>query len=164
MRNFFKKAGQAIAMLFGKAFGFAKKSSSIAVNVTNIIKLIVENPTLELATELTKFTEVDDKILEFVKKIIPDVAKSVGLFHGFVNESDSPEESLQKLLDYLKQSTKGTRADFWIRLAAEFNLRLLPEIKEAYRDENISFSESLVLTQIAYGIFKEEQEKDKKEE
>jgi hypothetical protein len=130
--------------IFGNSLVWLKKNSQIAVNVTQKLKEIIESPVADLVTALIP-GELDNKIKDLLRKIVPEVAIKVGIAHNILQASEEPNEAIAKIVEYLKTLPKEGRAAFWIQFAGELNFVLA--------DGEITFPEAVALSQLVYAEF-----------
>lgn len=124
-----------------KGDAFIRKHGEIAVKVTQALKSAVESNIVKTAVELTP-TDLDDRALLVAQQVIPKVAFHVALGMGLVKETNSPEEAVKALQEYLQGILPYGRAKFWADFAAEALVYL--------QDGKISWKEGNKLTQMYY--------------
>ncbi|MEB2775249.1 hypothetical protein SYJ56_08010 [Algoriphagus sp. D3-2-R+10] len=141
MKKIFEYIKNFIQKWIGVSFDFLKDNSGVAVNVTNKIKEIVESPLADIVTGIIP-SDVDDKIKDRLRVIIPVVVDKLAILHGIVSVNEKNSDSIALIIEHLKLMNKDLRIDFWIRFAGELNIAL--------SDGELSLSEGISLTQIIY--------------
>ena len=141
MKRIFQYVKDFIQKWIGISFEFAKDNSGVAVDVTNKIKEIVESPVADIVTAIIP-SDIDDKIKNKLRLVLPVVAEKMAIMHGILQVSDSNNNTVALIIEHLKSVNKDVRIDFWIRMAAELNIALT--------DGKISLSEAIALSQIIY--------------
>ncbi len=124
-----------------KSYAFAEKNSYIAVRITGNLKTLVESKIVTTIVDITP-TEIDNRILPIVRRVVPKVAFKIALIHEFMKSTDNPKEAVAALIVFLKTLTVDARADFWIRFSAELTIAL--------SDGKLTLTEGLILSQMAY--------------
>lgn len=127
------------------AFKALRKNSGIAVSITNRIKQIVENPITDIITDLIP-GDLDDKIHEKLKVIVPQVAFKLAIAHKILQENETDSKAVENIITYLKTLKPDARIGFWIHFTGELNM--------AMADQKITLSEAVSLTQMVYLEFK----------
>jgi hypothetical protein len=144
MKNLFQQIFTWVKTTLGVVFDRFKTISVVAVNVTAKLKFIVESEVLDVAVDLIP-GNLDNVILDKVRLVIPIVIKKLALVSGFVQDTDSNSEVVDKVISHLKELNPEGRKAFWVMLAAELNVAL--------SDGKLSFSEAVILTQLTYTEF-----------
>lgn len=144
MKNLFKQIVIWVKSVLGGLLDHFKVFASIAVDITAKLKFIVESEALDTTVDLIP-GNLDNKILDKVRLIIPFVVKKVSIASGIASESDSNSEAIDKFIAHLKSLNPEGRKVFWVTFAAELNIAL--------SDGKISFSEAVILTQLIYTEF-----------
>lgn len=146
MKKLLKQIKEFIIInILQKPFEFFKQHSSVAVNVTQKIKVMVESPVADIVTDIIP-TDVDDKIHEKLKVLMPKIAYKVAVAHNILSVSDNHQESITLVIEELKKLNKENRVGFWILFAGELN--------KALSDDRLTISEAVTLTQLVYSEYK----------
>lgn len=145
MKKLFKKINSFFQDLFQDLFSFVKHNSIVAVKVTSELKRFVESPISDFVVTLVP-SEVDNSVLEVLRKVVPEVASKIAIFHGIITESDDKAMAATKIIHYLKTINKDARVGFWIEFAGHLNMAL--------SDGKIDFTEAVILSQLAYNDLK----------
>ena len=144
MKNLFQQIFTWVKTTLGVVFDRFKTISVVAVNVTAKLKFIVESEVLDVAVDLIP-GNLDNVILDKVRLVIPIVIKKLALVSGFVQDTDSNSEVVNKVVSHLKELNPEGRKAFWVMFAAELNVAL--------SDGKLTFSEAVILTQLTYTEF-----------
>lgn len=126
---------------FGTLFAWLKKNAEIAVLITEQINKAVQSPAADIVTEIIP-GEWDNGLKIILRKIVPKVLFKVAVWHGIMQESDSPLEATTKLIEYLKTVNKSARASLWIRIAGELTVAL--------SDGHVALSQGVIWSQVAF--------------
>lgn len=145
MKKIIKRINAFFQELFQDLFSFVKHNSIVAVKVTSELKRFVESPISDFVVTLIP-TDVDNVVLERIRKVIPEVAAKVAIFHGIIKDSDDKTMAATKIIHYLKTINKDARVGFWIEFAGHLNMAL--------SDGKIDFTEAVILSQLAYNDLK----------
>lgn len=149
MKKLFNRIRDFIKKIFGDSLEYLKRNSATAVKVTEVLKKYVESNIADVAVGLIP-GDVDNVILIQLRKIVPEVTIKVALGHNIIQASTIPSEALGKIIEYLKSLGKEGRTAFWISFAAEVNMALA--------DGKLTFTEAVILSQLAYKEFYEAKE------
>lgn len=144
MKNLFQQIVVWVKGVLGTLLDHFKSSAIIAVDITTKLRLIVESEVLDVAVDLIP-GDLDNKILDKVRLVLPLVIKRVSLAAGIVSESDTNSEAIQKFIDHLRSLNPEGRKAFWVTFAAEMNMALA--------DGKLNFAEAVILTQLTYTEF-----------
>jgi hypothetical protein len=144
MKELFGKIVVWVRGVLGTLLDHFKGVAKVAVEVTTKLKFIVESEALDVAVDLIP-GDVDNKILDKVRVVLPQVIKRVSLVAGIVSESDSNSEAIQKFIAHLRTLNPEGRKAFWVTFAAEMNIALT--------DGKLTFAEAVILTQLSYTEF-----------
>lgn len=126
-------------------FDVAEKYADEAVLVTQWIKGKIEenDESLEDLVAKTK-TKLDDKGLALAKAKLPEVARRLAEVEGILAGTETDEEAMAAFMDLLKNSSKGARVKFWIRIPAEILLAIVSKKLPGWL--------AVMLTQKAFGV------------
>jgi hypothetical protein len=115
----------------------------VAVKVTYGLKKVVESPVLDVITDIIP-GDLDDKIQEKLRLIVPIVAQKLAIAHGILKESETDSNAVAAIIEYLKspELNIGTRVSFWIMFSGELN--------KALSDDRMTLSEAVALAQLVY--------------
>jgi translation initiation factor IF-2 len=91
MKKLINKIKTTLSRVFGDILGFLVTRGQVAVNATNIIKKLVENPALSFVVELTP-TKKDDALLAKAKELIPGISIKVALAMAIIKEAEANED------------------------------------------------------------------------
>lgn len=81
-----------------------------------------------------------------MKVIIPQVALKLAIAHKVLQENAKDSDAVENIVAYLKSLNPEARIGFWIHFTGELN--------KAMADQEITLSEAISLSQIAYLEFK----------
>lgn len=141
MKNLLQNLVSWVKVILGNLLEHFKVSAKIAIDITTKLKLIVESEVLDLAVDLIP-GDVDNKVLDKIRSILPLVIKKVSLVAGIVSDSDTNSEAVKKFIEHLRTLNPEGRKAFWVTFAAEMNIAL--------SDGKLSFPEAVILTQLTY--------------
>lgn len=142
MKNLLQKIVEFIKGKFQNLFEIFRQNSEVAVKVTNTLKDIVESPITDYATDLIP-GDLDDKIHEKLKVIVPIVAQKMAIAHGILSINDTNTDAIGAIIEHLKNEINvGLKVSFWIMFAGELNIAL--------SDGKITLSEAVALSQMVY--------------
>lgn len=141
MKNLFQKIVLWVKGMLGSLLDHFKGIAVVAVNITDKLKTIVESEVLDIVVDLIP-GDVDDKILDKVRAILPIVIAKVSLSSNIIEGSESNSEAIAKLVEHLKSLNPEGRKAFWVLFSAELNIAL--------SDGKLSFSEGVILSQLVY--------------
>lgn len=144
MKNLFQQIVLWVKGVLGNLLDHFKVGAKVAVDITAKLKAIVESEVLDIVVDLIP-GELDNKILDKVREILPLVIKKIAIGSGIVSESDSNSEAIQKFIEHLRSLNPDGRKAFWVTFAAELNVAL--------SDGKLTFAEGLILTQLTYTEF-----------
>lgn len=149
LKNIMKKLWEFIKSIVPRIleglFDFAKKHAELAVKVTNALKEAVEHPAADFLVNLTK-TDLDNKALAILRKVLTVVVKKVAVVHGVVSGSEDENEAIRKLVEHIRSLPKDERPSYYVQFAAEVLL--------AYTNGRISVAQAYYLPQLVYdGVF-----------
>lgn len=144
MKNLFQQIVTWVKGVLGNLLDHFKNVSKIAVEVTTKLKFIVESEVLDVAVDLIP-GDLDNKILDKVRTILPIVIKKVSFAAGIANDADSNSEAIKKFIVHLRSLNPEGRKAFWVTFAAEMNIAL--------SDGKLNFAEAVILTQLTYTEF-----------
>lgn len=135
----------SIRKAFGSLLVFLVKRGKVAVQVTDIVKSVIENPMLDWVVRLTP-TKADDKLLKEAKLLIPKVGVKVAMAMGIlnqVNESETTEQAFGKVLEYVSKALpEEGKAIFYREISGQ--------LAEALSDGNVSTAEAVALVQLIF--------------
>jgi hypothetical protein len=142
MKDLLQKIIEFIKSKFQNIFEIFRLNSEVAVKVTNTLKSIVESPIVDFVTDLIP-GDLDDKIHEKLKVVIPIVAQKIAITHGILSINDRNTDAISAIIEHLKNEVNpGLKISFWIMFAGELNIAL--------SDGKITLSEAIALSQIIY--------------
>jgi len=145
MKKLINQIKTTLSKAFGSFLTFLVDRGQVAVDATNIIKSIVENPALSFVVELTP-TKTDDALLAKAKKLMPELALKVGLAMAIIREAEANEDKgialaiiLDKVRDHLPEDGK-----------AIFYRELSGAIAEALSDGTVTTAEAVAIVQLVF--------------
>jgi len=145
MKKLLDKIKSGLSKAFGNVLGFLVKNGQVAIEATNIVKHIVQNPMVDWAVALTP-TRADDKALALAKKLIPELSVKIGLAMNVIKIADaqeSHEKAFAKVLEFIStQIPDEGKAIFYRELSAK--------IAESLTDGNISGGEAVAIVQLIF--------------
>lgn len=141
MKNIIRKINNLFQRLFDKAFAVFKQNSAIAVKVTQYLKIFVESGVADAMANIIP-GDLDNVIIKQLKFHIPRVAFRIAVLHQIMQESDNMNEAVGKIIAHLQTLNPEARVGFWITFAGELNTAL--------SDGKITYTEAIILTQLAY--------------
>lgn len=129
---------------FLKLFGFFKKHSRVAVEVTNLLKKAVESNEAVMLTEIIP-GELDDKILIALRRVLPRVVTEMAMAHRIFQSDANINAILEAVRAELGNRTKEARAEFWAMFTGKIAFYL--------SDGKLSLSEGIAAGQLVYFEF-----------
>lgn len=142
----FRRIGAWFKKVFDKEFHFLKKNSKMAVEVTNVLKGLVESPITAAVVNLTPITW-DNELLFKARPIVRKVAIEMAIAHGIIQTAENNSNVFAAIIDHLKQFVADGRVGFWVEFSGRLNV--------AFSDGKISLAEGISLAQM---IFEEMQQ------
>ena len=133
-----KKVWVSIKGAVSKAFALSRQNSAIAVEVTSLLKTIVESNLVATIVGLTP-TKVDDVALVKLRSILPRVFFQISTAHNLLVQFDKGSDALGAFIEHLKVLHPEGRKTFWVSFAGELNVAL--------SDGELSFAEGVKLSQ-----------------
>ena len=127
-----------------KLLVFFRKHSRVAVDVTNLLKQIVESKLVDLAVNIIP-GNVDNEIAERLRKILPKIAIEMAVAHKIISDSDKPGDVAAAIVAHLKELHPDGRIGFWVTFAGKVN--------EGLSDGKISLPEAIAYSQLIYDEF-----------
>jgi hypothetical protein len=141
MKNLIRKIGAFLKKLTGKAFELLRNNASLAVEVTNRLKTIVESGTAGTVVELIP-GKADDAALAVLRKVLPIVANKLALVFGALKENANNADAVEAIIEKLKALSPELRGSFYLAFSAE--------LSAALSDGKISLAEAASLAQMLY--------------
>lgn len=136
--KFLKRFINWVGEQFEKLSPKLKKAVTAGVQVTEAIKKIVDNPSLNFLTELTN-TDLDDKAVAKVRQVLPSIFKTLGL----LKEAEGKEgEVFFEVFAELITKTDNEKAIFWHSFSVE--------LTKVMSDGELSQADIIYLTQWYY--------------
>jgi hypothetical protein len=143
-----KKIWIKIKSIASNAYALIRKNAKLAVDITNIVKEVVESPLMDVAVKLTT-TTVDDVALPQVRRIVEKVATEMAIAAGLIQEADSTtltlEEKVAKIVEHLKSQLPDGRIGFWVVFAGKLTVD--------FSDGNLSLAEGIARSQDIFNEF-----------
>lgn len=127
-----------IKKIFTKAMSEAEKLAPLAVDITARLKKIVESDFVAGLAAITP-TDVDDKLLAILKKVIPEVAMKTAIIEKILSQTDTDTDAVAAIVEYLKSLEPEARVKYWVSFAGDLNIALA--------DGKIEIAEAIFLTQ-----------------
>jgi len=126
--------------------GKKKKIAEAAVKVMDLIKQAIENP---LTAKVVEFIpgDVDDKLLEKLKVLVPQVAVQVASVNTLLQAKGTPEEIVAQYVKYIQTVAPSLRPQQYQSIVGHLIANL--------SDGKISFAEGMKLGQETYDLLKE---------
>lgn len=141
-KNIFKVIFDFVKGKYKRLFNIFRANSNVAVNVVNTLKKIVESDVTDYVTDLIP-GDLDDKIHEKLKVIVPIVAQKIAIANGILSANDKDVDAVKAIVEHLKNEVNpGLKVSFWIMFAGELNMALA--------DGQITLSEAIALSQLIY--------------
>jgi hypothetical protein len=141
MKKLFEKLSSFVKSLLGNIFDEFKKHSEAAVKVTGNIKKLVESPIADVVVTVIP-GDIDNAIVEKLRKVLPEVTQKVAILHGILKENDTNSDIIANVIENLKQMNPDARVSFWVLFSGELN--------KALSDGKLDLAEAFVLSQMAY--------------
>ena len=141
MKKILKAIGGFFQKVFAGQFHWLKKNSHLSVSITERLKQLVENPSLNILATIIP-GNIDDKVLYQLQKLVPKVAEQIAIAHGIIQASESNTNMVAAITEYLKGKVKDDRAAFWVEFSARLNVAL--------SDGKLTFGEGVLLAQMVY--------------
>lgn len=141
MKKLFEKLSSFVKSILGNIFDEFKKHSEAAVKVTGNIKKLVESPIADVVVTVIP-GDVDNAIVEKLRKVLPEVTQKVAILHGILKENDTNSDIVASVIENLKQMNPDARVSFWVLFSGELN--------KALSDGKLELAEAFVLSQMAY--------------
>lgn len=139
--DFIQKLLAPVKKLWAKLTSHVRDYSHVAVEITEMLKRVVESDITATVVILTP-TNVDDALLEKLRRIIPQVLLKITVAHNIMQENGKDSDAVEAFAQYLKELKPEGRKMFWVLLAAELN--------EVLADGDVTFSEAIRITQSVY--------------
>jgi len=141
MKKLLEKISLFLSSLIGNLFELFRKHAELAVNITGMLKLVVESPVAGVVADIIP-GDLDNKILLRLQKIIPVVAEKMALTYGILKQNDDNSDAFGAIIGHLKSINEDARASFWIIFSGELNIAL--------SDGQLTLSEAVSLAQLVY--------------
>lgn len=143
MKKFFRRLLDFVKDKYKDLFVLFRNNSEVAVKVTYNLKKVVESPVLDVITDIIP-GDLDDKIQEKLRLIVPIVAQKLAIANGILKESETDSNAVAAIIEYLKspELNIGARVSFWIMFSGELN--------KALSDDKMTLSEAVALAQLVY--------------
>lgn len=141
MKKLFEKLSSFVKSLLGNIFDEFKKHSEAAVKVTGNIKKLVESPIADVVVTIIP-GDIDNAIVEKLRKVLPEVTQKVAILHGILKENDTNSDIIASVIENLKEMNPDARVTFWVLFSGELN--------KALSDGKLDLAEAFVLSQMAY--------------
>lgn len=122
MKKFLEKVRDAVVKLFQWLTKTAKNIIPIGIHVVNIIKTVVDTNAVDFITRLTK-TDIDDKIIDFLRTFLPKLLKELGEWHDVV-EGETDQEILQRSIIKINSYPAVRKHLLWLGIATAINQEL----------------------------------------
>lgn len=148
MKKFFRRLIDFVKGKYQDLFELFRKNSEVAVKVTYALKSAVESPVVDIITDIIP-GDLDDKIHEKLRFIVPIVAQKLAIAHGILKESETNSNAITAIVEYLRspEVNVGVRASFWIMFSGELN--------KALSDDKMTLAEAVALAQLVYSEIKQ---------
>jgi hypothetical protein len=146
----FKKIQAWINKILGKAFEEVQQHGALAVEITENLKKAIDSPGADIITMIIP-GKVDDAALHWLRAIVPQIAFKVAIGYRLVENSSSPEQALNAVADYLRSLDR--QGNDW----AAFLTRFAAEITAALADGKLTYGEYVIISQMAWLQFQQQQ-------
>jgi hypothetical protein len=87
--------------IWGDVYYILLEKGQASINITNILKYIVENETVNVTVALSP-NKVDDVILALGKKLVKEILAKLGVLLNIVQATEDPETAFEKTLEYVR--------------------------------------------------------------
>lgn len=141
MKKLFIKIGNWLKSFFTESFDWLEINADYAVQAVNIVKKIINNPVVDMAVALTP-TTIDDKILAAAKSYIARAAADLLIVYNILKGSETPEEVLRKLTNYVSGLTDDQKAIFYVQLSGK--------VMQILADGKVTLAEAITITQYIF--------------
>jgi hypothetical protein len=146
MKNLLKRVFDFVRNKYKSLFDLVRINSETAVKVTAKLKEIVESPITDIITDIIP-GDLDDKIHEKLKVVVPKIATKVAIAHGILSVETKDSDAVTSIIDHLKNELNpGLRISFWVMFSGELN--------KALSDDKITLAEAIGLSQLIYAEMK----------
>ena len=145
MKKIFSSIKNALTKLWGNMLAFLVERGDVAVRITNIVKDVIEHPTISFAVAMTP-TKKDDVLLAKAKLLVPKIALQVGLAMNMIKAVDAAENELQaasRVIDYARQYINEDGKGMFYR---EFG----GKVAEYLADGELDAAEAVALVQLVF--------------
>jgi ADP-ribosylglycohydrolase len=148
MKKFFRRLIDFVKNKHQDLFEIFRNNSEVAVKVTHTLKNAVESPVVDIITDIIP-GDLDDKIHEKLRLIVPIVAQKLAIAHGILKQNETNSNAITAIVDYLRspEVNVGVRASFWIMFSGELN--------KALSDDKMTLAEAVALAQLVYTEIKQ---------
>lgn len=137
----FKRIGNMFRGALDKARSILRANSKAAVEVTNMLKSVVESPVMSKVVNIIP-GDLDNRILERLRSIVPIIAAEMAIAHGILQQSVNNTDTLDAIIKHLQAMHPDARIGFWLHFSGRLNLVL--------SDGKITFAEAVSLAQEMY--------------
>lgn len=135
----FQKIGKFFNKIFRRSHEIIESAVEPAMKVIDLLRIVINNPAVDFLTALTK-TDLDDRIVEGVRRWLPEVAEAWGLVVDARNKTIG--EILIVLMNYLNGLPEVTKNRLYREFAAQ--------LAELMADGKLSYADAIVLVQLYF--------------
>lgn len=146
MRHLLKKIGEFLRRTTGNAFDALRANASLAVLVTDRLKIIVESDTAAVVADLIP-GKMDDVALATLRQVLPVVTKKLAVIFGALQANSKNADAVEVVIAKLRTLAPSMRGAFYLAFSAELNAAL--------SDGKISLAEAAALAQMVYAEMRE---------
>jgi dihydroxyacetone kinase-like predicted kinase len=132
--------------IYGGVIYILIKNGDQVIDITNVIKKIINKPSVNAFVEFTN-TKLDDAGLLALKKIVPKFIKQLGLAMAIVDQKLSTEEAFNKVMAFISNLPKDGQAIFLRELSG---MLLEAKSKTSENGVEISKGEYVAIIQFIY--------------
>jgi hypothetical protein len=122
MKKFLKKVKEKIVTFFRRLTGATKEIIPVGIKIVEAIKRITDSDIADVFVELTVFTELDDKLLKLVRKVLPKILIELDEWDEILD--GTTEEKLRNSLIKINSYPKLKKNLLYLGIATEINRKL----------------------------------------
>lgn len=140
MKAFLQRIKNKVIELFKKLTATIKAIIPVGIKIVNAIKRITDSDVADVFVTITAHTDLDNKILSFIRKTLPKVLKELEEWDDAINGTE--EEILKNSLIKINNYSKPKRNLLYLGIASGLNKELA--------GDGLSDAEALTATHEAY--------------
>jgi hypothetical protein len=122
MKDLLNKIKEKVISFFRRLTGKAKEIIPVGIKIVEAIKQITDSNIADVFVELTVFTELDNKILKLVHRVLPKILKELDEWDETLSGTD--EEKLKNILIKINNYPKLKKNLLYLGIATELNREL----------------------------------------